>query len=536
MSIDKVKIPRTVDINTSNEHVSFRVSFERDKWKTQLILNGNLKYPTIPSKAPLYELNESRNTSILKLLQTNKIEDDSIIQELMSNAGEKLNDLISLTNEIDEEVTSPDEKYDSWIVERATNILKDGNPFQFYMNKWKSCYAVTNDNDSIGAMTLCVIASTLISNSKGVHEKVGGPSGFGKSVGITRMFALLPPEKTFVSSMSAKALFYTDIPAGTVVYCDDVDLSKEDFFTTVKQSTSEYQQTTKHTTVMNGLSLKCSVNPRIGWILSSVDNFDDGQLDSRFGETEVSDDIDKQVAIHEKQKEEEFNTEKSGIIDDDILVCQCLWDILQQGGLYEIRIPFIKAITWADIKHPRNFPFFKDLIRCMTLFRIFQREKVNDFYLSTVEDYEAAKQIYKKMEKNNATKLNTNEIQILTYLKKQHQNFMNAIITNHYSNEVLATLGKVSRPSLIDAMSKNHKMTQQQVIYAIHGKNNNGGLLNKVVGLQAEKMINNVFGGGNSIMYYWFTGDINLEGFTDTIVLDTKQVEPEINEWKNKLQ
>ena len=66
-------------------------------------------------------------------------------------------------------------------------------------------------------MTLCVIASTIILDSKGIHEKVGGPSGFGKSAGITRMFALLPPEKTYVSSMSAKALFYADLPPGTVV-------------------------------------------------------------------------------------------------------------------------------------------------------------------------------------------------------------------------------------------------------------------------------------------------------------------------------
>ena len=132
--------------------------------------------------------------------------------------------------------------------------------------------------------------------------------------------------------------------------------------------------------MFNGSSIKCPANPRIGWILSSVDNFSDIQMDSRFGETEVSDDIDIQVAIHDKQKEEEFSDNKAGTLDDEILVCQCMWDILQKDGLYEIRIPFIHAITWSDIKHPRNFPFFKDLIRCMTLFKINQRKKIKNLY------------------------------------------------------------------------------------------------------------------------------------------------------------
>lgn len=409
------KKPRFVELSTSNENIKFIVAYEPNRWLTQISINGKNKYPILPSKVPLFELNDARNKNIAKLLQVNKIEDDGLIEELMEVAGQKAEELMRLM-EPEEEVTSPEQKYDSKIVERANYILEKGDPFQFYLDKWKSSYAITDDDDSIGALTLCVIASTQISKSDGIHEKVGGPSGFGKSSGITTMFKLFPPEKTLVSSMSAKALFYTELPDGTVVYCDDIDLSDVNFFTTVKQSTSDYQQVTKHTTVNNGSSLKCSTARRIGWILSSVDNFTDEQLDSRFGETEVNDDIDKQQAIYQKQKDKEKSKVRADKLDDDTLVCQYMWDIIALGGLYDIVIPFVESIKWADIQRPRSWPFFSDIIRCYTLFKIKQRDQYNGIYMATVEDFEAARDMYKKMEHINATKLNTKEIAVLTYI------------------------------------------------------------------------------------------------------------------------
>jgi hypothetical protein len=193
MSTKNVKTPRIVDINTSNETIQFRISYDNSKWTTQLILNGQPKFPTVPSKAPPYELNESRNKSILKILDKYAEDNENITDELMERAGEKAEELITLTNEEDE-ATPLEQKYDIRIIERANYILEKGDPFKFYLDKWKTCYAITDGDDSLGVISLCTVASTMISNSKGIHEKVGGPSGFGKSAGVTRMFALLPPE------------------------------------------------------------------------------------------------------------------------------------------------------------------------------------------------------------------------------------------------------------------------------------------------------------------------------------------------------
>lgn len=401
-----------------------------------------------------------------------------------------------------------EDKYPSHIQARANEMLINGDPYQFFIDNWQKSYAVINDDTSIGAMTLCTISSTLISNSKGIHVKAGGASGFGKSAGVTTMFSLFPPDKCMVSSMSAKALYYMDLCEGTVLYIDDIDLSKVDIFTAIKQCTSSYQEVTKHTT---GKKIN-TIPARIGWILSSVDNFDDEQLDSRFVEVEVDNGIEKQLAILEKQKSRERVKVKAGEIDDDTLVCHCIWDLLSEDGLYDIRIPYAGAIHWLDTVHPRSFQLFADLIRCIALYQIKQRECINGYYLATYEDFQRAKALYKKMEKSNGTKLNSKERAILEYLADKEQ---------------------VSRADLIKHLSQ-FGYKQNNIITIIHGvEGKTGGLLNKVSGLQAEQLESET--GGYSRWHYSYTGGITSDGMTDSIILTDKDAIDETRKWQAEM-
>ena len=376
-------------------------------------------------------------------------------------------------------------------------------------------------------MTLCVVGCTLISNSKGLHEKIGGNSGYGKSFGVTRTLKLFPPEKSCISSMSAKALFYNPLPAGTVVYCDDFDLGNTDVYTTIKQCTSSYQESTEHMTVVNGAALNCNIAPRIGLILSAVDNFDDEQMSSRFGETEVNNTDEMQDAIYKKQQNEEFRLTKADSVDENTLVCRCMWsiieDIAEKEGLFEIRIPFVNAITWVDKKHPRSYPFFKDIIRVMALFKIVQREKVGNYYVATIEDYHSAVAMYNKMEKINATKLNTKELNILQHLANKY-------IENGY----FSADRKVSRTDLIHHLTTAYGMTYKNIIDIIHGKHNEGGLLNKVDRLEAELLKD----GDHSVpkWFYWYSGTITKDGYAESISLDEELAKTEIDIWRQTIK
>ena len=449
---------------------------------------------------------------------------EKLLFELYDTAGQHIDDIKAvLVKEVKEIIVksplSLQEKYSERIYTRAMEILTTGDPRKFYLETWKKSYAINGEDDSIGEMLLSVIASTNISNSKGIHNKINGPSGFGKSEAFYKASALFPLGKVYASSLSAKALYYTPLPAGTVIYFDDIDLSDVDFLTTIKQITSNYQSETNHTTVLNGKGVKFNAAPRIGIVLSAVDNFDDEQLDSRFGETEVKNDITTQKLIFEKQKEAERRKIKAGEVDEDTLVCRCMWDIIDNLGLCEIRIPFIDAIKFAHIHNPRNFPFFQDLIRCMALFKILQREKINDFYLATSEDFEEARIMYKKIERINATKLTSKEYSILKYLSDQSK------------NSIFGT--KVSRMDLVEHLSENYGMKQNNIIDIIHGKkNSSGGLLNKVAGLQAEKLNQDSY---TMVWYYWYPGGLTDNGYAESILLDEDGLEEIVSKWQANL-
>jgi len=75
-------------------------------------------------------------------------------------------------------------------------------------------------------------------------------------------------------------------------------------------------------------------------------------------------------------------------------------------------------------------------------------------------------------------------------------------------------------------------MKQQNIIDIIHGKKDgDGGLLNKVSGLQTEQMVNNVFG-GTSLRWYWYSGSLTKEGYADSILLDEELAQSEIARWR----
>lgn len=88
---------------------------------------------------------------------------------------------------------------------------------------------------------------------------------------------------------------------------------------------------------------------------------------------------------------------------------------------------------------------------------------------------------------------------------------------------------------LVEYLGKHHDMKQQNIIDVIHGKKDgDGGLLNKVTGLQAEKMSNNVFGGTN-LWWYWYSGNITKDGFADSIMLDEELAKLEVQKWREAI-
>jgi len=302
-------------------------------------------------------------------------------------------------------------RYPEKIRKLAMQILEEGDPLEFMLDTWNLRHV---GDKNIGENCLCAVASTYILNTRGLHVKPSGDSGKGKSDAVEKALDLLPEDKFINGSMSSKALFYhKNLKAGTIIYSDDANFN-EDTIATVKQSTSSFQKPTTHITVSNHEFEEHSIPARCSFWFSTVDGIQDDQLANRFLNADIdgSETQDKRVYAHIKTAELDLNL----LVDDDVLICRCMFDILGKE-LYKIKIPYINAIEWTNIKNRRNFSKFLDILRSVTFFNAKQRETINGYYIADVEDYNAALNIYTGTSKNNATNLTEREFNAINYIK-----------------------------------------------------------------------------------------------------------------------
>jgi DNA primase len=339
--------------------------------------------------------------------------------------------------------------YPEIIREQAYKILEEGDPLKFILDTWNLRHV---GDRNIGENCLCSVASTYIINTRGLHVKPSGESGKGKSDAVETVLILLPEHKYISGSMSSKSLYYhPDLKSGTIIYSDDANFT-DDTIATLKQSTSNFQFPCKHRTVVNQEYAEYLIPERCSYWFSTVDAIPDPQLANRFinGDVDGSKEQDKNVYDHIKASELDLNLP----IDDDVLICRCIFDILGKE-LYIIKIPYINAIEWTNIENRRNFPKFLDILRSVTFFSIMQREKINGYYLSDIEDFDKALSIYKGTSKNNATNLSDLEIKVLKFIEKN---------------------GSVTLKDLM----KYLEVSRTRVVHILHGKDGNGGMFAKV--------------------------------------------------------
>ncbi len=339
--------------------------------------------------------------------------------------------------------------YPEIIREQAYRILKEGDTLGFMLDTWNLRHV---GDRNIGENCLCAVASTYITNTRGLHVKPSGESGKGKSDAIETVLNLLPEHKYISGSMSSKSLYYhPELIPGTIIYSDDANFT-EDTIATLKQSTSNFQKACKHRTVVNQEYAEQVIPERCSFWFSTVDAIPDEQLANRFLNADVDGSREQDLKVYNHIKDSELDLNLP--VDDDVLICRCIFDILDQE-LYNIKIPYINAIEWTNIENRRNFPKFLDILRSVTFFNIMQRQNINGYYLSDVEDFERALAIYKGTSKNNATNLSDLEIKVLKYIEKH---------------------GQVTIKQLMDYL----KVSRQRVMQILHGKDGKGGMLAKV--------------------------------------------------------
>jgi len=413
-------------------------------------------------------------------------------------------------NKESEEPVKIEDKYPAHILDLASKLLEQGDPMSFILDTWHQRHIGDRE---LGEALACAVSSTYLTTTQGLHIKPHGPSGKGKSDAIEKFLQMIPQARILNGSLSGKSAFYNPhLKKGTIIYSDDVQLNP-DIVTTIKQATSKYQSKTLHSTVKNQDHAEYKIPERICWMLSSVDGFDDDQLSNRFLGLDVDATQAQDRAVNQKQRElRRFGVSKE-TVDDSILICRAMYDILGQEE-YKILIPYIYAIQWLDIQNRRNFEMFCDILISVTFYRIKQREKLHDAYLAGIEDFYTAKSIYKNFAEFNHTKLTKKETDILNVLSSAK-----------------------GEPVEFKEIQKKTKIAESTLRKDLDGTvKDGGGLTSKIPGLYKE-VIDEDLGerGRTRKTYYSFEGSLKLEGvesYFDIVDIDESRVQAEVEKWK----
>jgi len=359
-------------------------------------------------------------------------------------------------------MSSKSPKVEQRLIDEANKVLAQGDPIKYLLDTFSTMHK--GDYDT-AVVLLISIATQSILNSDGIHPTLSGASGKGKSHVCKTILHLIPKEYWMDTSLSAKAMFYTKIQPGTIVFSDDVHIGEE-LESTIKRASSDFQDTTTHVTVdANRQGKTLTIPPRISWWLANVDSDMSAQtINRQFGVT-IDETSEMDEEVRDFQLEKAITGEVKFPITDPVLVCREILRIIKQTKTV-VTIPFARRIKWNGEGNRRNLPIFLDIIKAFAVIMIKQRESRGENVIeATIDDYNDARQLYSNRAETQTTKLNDQELKLM---------------------HILESGGDMDSNQIQKAMVLSQGGTRN----LLHGKaGKSGGLLAKVTELQCESVM-----------------------------------------------
>jgi hypothetical protein len=242
---------------------------------------------------------------------------------------------------------------------------------------------------------VCCVAVQDVKQSAGLHPKLNGESGSGKT-GVVLTFAHhLPPEAVVKGSTSNLAAFYHDDGDRVFRVLDDYQAGNETLDTIIKQTSSVFHQRYDHRTVKKQSPITLYIGSEQTWAITSVDSSQDIQVLNRQIPINVDDSKELTSKVNARTIERYGLGEEQFLEDDAVLICREIWRILRAEGSIDVRIPYYKRIEWLDTSNRRNPSLFMDLLIAHVVMNRYKRAKDTEgYYLATEEDFLAAKALF----------------------------------------------------------------------------------------------------------------------------------------------
>ncbi|MCX6677402.1 MAG: hypothetical protein NTU95_05595 [Methanothrix sp.] len=384
------------------------------------------------------------------------------LNKKVDGKAREIDTLVRKDQSEEQEEASPDIKV------RALEILQHGNPIQFIAD---SCGRMVLGAETAFKKLCCCVAVQDIKQSEGLHPKLNGESGSGKTKALLAFSHHLPQEAVVTGSMSNKSVFYHNDGNHVIRILDDYQAGNEDLDTIIKQTSSVFHEKYKHKTVINQQPVILEIGSEQTWAITSVDSSQDIQVLNRQIPINIDDSAELTRLVNKKTIERYTKGEAQFIEDETVQVCREIWRILRAAGGINVRVPFGDRIDWLDISNRRNPSIFMDILIAHTAMNRYQRVKDSEgVHLAEEEDFQAAKALFTDKDAEELVKRLTRKEREFADLLSKHP-------------------GGLTREEAAEALN----ISISRVSQLAHGEKEKGGLTQKLPGFSFAEITDSEF-------------------------------------------
>lgn len=183
----------------------------------------------------------------------------------------------------------------------------------------------------------------------GLHPKVSGERGAGKSIVINAGLNCLPQSVIYAGAFTPRALVYDkSLKPGIIVKVDESQELTPEFLSVMKESISTFQTPIKYRTILDkkdGTVIK-TIPERITWVIVSCDNVGEEQVLDRLFPIGIDSKGKHQNITDFRLARRSVGQEKLAVTDDVMKIRYALTHYL--GKIFRVIIPFAKRISYKD--------------------------------------------------------------------------------------------------------------------------------------------------------------------------------------------
>lgn len=304
------------------------------------------------------------------------------------------------------------EHVDPKVEKIAQNVMERGDVLKFLVRQAQRNHL--GDTDVIKHL-FASVACTNSLKSAGIQPELNGEKGHGKTDAVKAVFHCVPEKYKLAASISAKALYYyKDLPAGAIIFSDDVEWSPE-LIATVKRSMGSFQEPQTHFTLDKNRNPLAQVMPaRLVWWLSSVESVADDQLKDRQYSLDIDEGSDHTREVSDFLRRSRSQKEVRFSVDWRVEVAREIIAQIKGHEPFKVVIDCAEAADWKVKEDHRTQNKFWDLVEAFAILRFRQRFIDPDGWLhATVEDFNEAKTIFMRRKANHRTHLTNAQTKII---------------------------------------------------------------------------------------------------------------------------